>query len=61
MTTLVHVHKDGESLRVHPDALAEHQKLGWQVHADQSDPDDKPAKKGKKADGDAEGEGGAPE
>jgi hypothetical protein len=28
---LILVEKDGEQIRIHPDALADHQRLGWVV------------------------------
>ena len=33
--SLVEVHKDGDSLLVHPDTVASHVAAGWQVAADQ--------------------------
>lgn len=44
MATLVHVAKGGAALAVHPDALADHLRLGWAVLAEQptSEPEAEP-------------------
>lgn len=50
---MILVEKNGEQIRVHPDALADHQRLGWKIVEGESvsveTPEAKPeAKPGKK-------------
>jgi hypothetical protein len=49
MSNLVTVEKDGKQLRIHVDALAQHQKLGWaHVEDAQEEAEEATSRRGRK-------------
>ena len=42
---LILVEKDGEQIAVHPDALADHQRLGWKIVSAETPQVEKPIEK----------------